>query len=152
MTCCHWMARKLLKLSHVSKQRFLEKQQVFRGSSLQSCFYRPVKFTKDLPSNLLFHFSLTTLQRKIPLFFYRYKAWNLERNDLYEVGEGPWEDMTTSWPMSGTWTNGGLTLSPTLVITLYPPCHHMGAVFKNEALKEYVLLRPSGCYIWLYKL
>jgi len=170
MTCCHWMARKLLKLSHVSKQRFLKKQQVFKGSSLQSgegngnplqcsclensrdggawwtavsgvaqsrtrlkrlsssssslqsCFYKPVKFAKDLPSNLLFHFSLTTLQRTIPLLFYRWKAWNLERNDLYEVGEGPWEGMTTSWPMSGTWTNGDFTLSPTLVITLYPPC------------------------------
>ena len=85
-------------------------------------FNRPVKFTKDLPSNLLFHFSLTTLQRKIPLLFYRWKAWNLERNDLYEFGEGPWEDMTTSWPMSGTWTNADLTLSATLVITLYPPC------------------------------
>ena len=150
MTCCHWMARKHLKLSHVSKQRLGEKQQVFRGSSLQSCFHRPVKFTKNFPSNLLFHLSLTTtLQGKLLLSFYRWRDWNLERNDLFKVGGDLWQDMTTSWPMSTTWAIGGSHPSATLGDYTLPTLPTVGAAFKHAALRECVLLRPSGCYMWL---
>lgn len=54
---------------------------------MEWCYHRPVTFTEDVLSNLLFSLSFTTtFQGKFLLSFYRRRDWSLERNDLLNVG------------------------------------------------------------------
>lgn len=71
------------------------------------------------------------------------------QNDYHHGSGSNWEDGNTGWPSSWPRGFGGPTSSPALGMWVLTTVPTAGAIFKDAALGERVLLRPSGMYMWM---